>query len=57
MNKTTKLLLALSQIEGVAKLMKDNEWESFFIKHLTPIQVELNRQLSLETPHKPSTDP
>jgi hypothetical protein len=57
MNKTTKLLLALSQIEGVAKLMKDNEWESFFIKHLTPIHVELNRQLSLETVEKLSTTP
>jgi len=57
MNKTTKLLLALSQIENIETLVKGNEWETFLVKHLTPIHIELNRQLSLETVEKPSTDP
>lgn len=57
MNKKTKLLLALSQIENIESLVEGNEWETFLVKHLTPIHVELERQLSLETVEKPSTNP
>jgi hypothetical protein len=46
MNTETKLLLALSQVEGITKLMKDNEYESYIISFLNPIHVELNRQLT-----------
>ena len=46
MNQTTKLLLALSQVEGITKLMKDNEYESYLHSFLTPIHAELNRQLT-----------
>jgi hypothetical protein len=42
----TKLILALSQVEGITKLIQDNEYESYFISHLIPIHSELNRQLT-----------
>jgi len=45
-NTKTKLLLALSQVEGITKLISDNEYESYFISHLIPIHTELNRQLT-----------
>lgn len=46
MNQTTKLLFALMQIEGIGKLMNGNEYESYLTSLLTPIHVELNRQLT-----------
>ena len=46
MNQTSKLLFALSQVEGIRKLVKDNEYEQYFISHLTPIRTELQRQLT-----------
>ena len=46
MNTETKLLLALSQVEGIIKLMKGNEYETFIVLHLSPILYELNRQLT-----------
>ena len=46
MNQTSKLLLALSQVEGISKLMKGNAYESFIASHLFPILYELNRQLT-----------
>ena len=46
MNTRTKLILALSQVEGISKLMKGNEYESYLNTFLTPIHVELNRQLT-----------
>lgn len=46
MNKKTKLLLALSQVEGISKLVKDNEYESYFIRNLTAVRSELQRQLT-----------
>jgi hypothetical protein len=46
MNQTTKLLLALSQVEDITKLISNNEYESYLISHLTPIHTELNRQLT-----------
>ena len=46
MNQETKLLLALSQVEGISKLMHNNEYESYLHSFLTPIHAELNRQLT-----------
>jgi hypothetical protein len=46
MNQTTKIILALQQVEGISKLMKGNEYETFIISHLSPILYELNRQLT-----------
>jgi hypothetical protein len=46
MNQTSKLLLALSQVEGITKLMKDNEYEQYIISFLVPIHTELNLQLT-----------
>ena len=46
MNKQTKLLLALSQVEGISKLVKGNEYESYFIRNLTAVRSELQRQLT-----------
>ena len=43
MDKTSKLLFALQQVEGVAKLM---EGDMHILRHLSPIHVELKRQLS-----------
>jgi len=47
MNDKTKLLLALTQIENIAKLVEGNEWEQYFVSHIIPIKIEIERQLSL----------
>ena len=49
MNQRTKIILALSQVEGIIKLMKDNEYEAFFTSHLSPVIYELQRQLTNQT--------
>jgi uncharacterized protein YeeX (DUF496 family) len=46
MNQTIKIILALQQVEGISKLMKGNEYESYIISYLVPIHAELNRQLT-----------
>ena len=46
MNQETKIILALSQVEGISKLMKGNDYETFIALHLSPILYELNRQLT-----------
>ena len=46
MNQTTKLLFALQQVEGISKLMQNNEYEFYIISYLTPVNAELNRQLT-----------
>jgi hypothetical protein len=46
MNQRTKLLFALQQVEGISKLMKGNEYETFIVSHLSPVLYELNRQLT-----------
>jgi hypothetical protein len=45
--QTIKLLLILSQIEGIAKLVKDNEYENYYKSYLYPIFYETKRQLLL----------
>jgi len=45
MNKKSKLILALQQVENIDKLMEGN---LYIKRHLAPIHAELNRQLSNE---------
>jgi hypothetical protein len=47
MNQETKFHFALIQIENLSKLVKDNEYEHFFVSHLLPMKFEFERQLSL----------
>jgi hypothetical protein len=49
MNQRTKIILALSQVEGICKLMKDNEYEYYLNTFLIPVNAELNRQLTNQT--------
>jgi hypothetical protein len=45
MDKLTKFQLALIQIENISKIIEGNEYEKFFVSHLVPIQIEIERQL------------
>ena len=47
MTQTIKLLFILNQIEGIAKLVKNNEYENYYKSYLTPIFYETKRQLLL----------
>lgn len=47
MNQETKFHFALIQIENLSKIVKDNEYEHYFVSHLVPIKIEIERQLSL----------
>ena len=47
MDNQIKFQLALIQIENLSQIMKDNQYEHFFVSHLVPIKIELERQLSL----------
>ena len=46
MSETTKLLFALSQVEGILKLIKGNEYEKYLTTFIAPINAELQRQLT-----------
>ena len=46
MDKQVKLNLALIQIDNLSKIVEGNEYEHFFVSHLIPIKIELERQLS-----------
>ena len=46
-DKKTRLLSALTQINNVTALIKDNEWEHYLQQHLCVVEYELQRQLSL----------
>lgn len=46
MTDKMKLLLALTQVENIAKLVEGNQWEGFFTNQLIPIKYEIQRQLS-----------
>lgn len=47
MTTKTNLIFALMQVENISNLMKDNEYEKFFVSHLLPIKFELERQITL----------
>lgn len=57
MTNKTNLVLALQQIENLTKLLKENPYERFLYGHLISIQVELNRQLALQTIFDDERDP
>lgn len=46
MQEQSKLIIALMQVENLSKLVTDNEYEKFFVSHLVPIKIELERQLT-----------
>ena len=46
MDKQTKLILALYQVDGITQLTKDNEYRQFIFMHLNSIKHELERQLT-----------
>ena len=46
MNEQIKLISAIQQIENLIALLTGNEYETYMISHLIPVQVELNRQLT-----------
>ena len=48
MTSKINLILALQQIENISNLIRENNYEAFFMSHLLPIQYELQRQLILQ---------
>lgn len=46
MNQTTKLILALQQIDNLTSLLEGNEYQSFLYSNLIKTKVELERQLT-----------
>jgi hypothetical protein len=46
MNETTKIILALQQIENLTLLLEHNEYQDFLYSHLISVEVELKRQLT-----------
>ena len=46
MNQTTKIILALQQIDNITNLLEGNEYQQFLYGKLISIQVELQRQLT-----------
>ncbi len=46
MDKETKLLLALYQVEGIIELTKDNEYKEYIFRHMNPVYWEIKRQLT-----------
>jgi len=46
MDRQTKLILALHQVEGIIGLTKDNPYRQYIFMHLNPIKYELERQLT-----------
>ncbi len=47
MDEKSRLLEALSQINSVNQLIKDNKWEKYLQQHLCVVEYELQRQLRL----------
>lgn len=46
MEEKTKFTLALIQIDNLLKIIEGNQYEHFFISHLMPIKIELERQFT-----------
>jgi len=46
MDKKTKLILALMQLENIHSLTQDSEWLGYISSHLVPLKCEFERQLS-----------
>jgi hypothetical protein len=45
MNKQTKLILALQQVENITSLIAENEYKQFLYSHLISVEIELKRQI------------
>jgi len=41
-----RLMMALQQVNNITLLLKDNEWKNYLYNYLSPIQYELERQLT-----------
>lgn len=52
MDKKTKFILALMQVENIINLLKGNQYEGFMSSHLLPIKYEIERQLALQSKEK-----
>jgi hypothetical protein len=46
MTEEYKLEVALQLVEELSNLIEGNEYEQFFVSHLVPVKVELERQLT-----------
>ena len=46
MTEKQKLILAKMQIDSLTSLLDGNEYQQYFYRHIVPLRVELNRQLS-----------
>lgn len=46
MDRQTKLVFALYQIDNVIKLTEDNEYKTYLYSHLSTVKYELQRQLT-----------
>jgi len=46
MDKQTKLILALHQVNNIISLTEDNEYKQFIYMHMNPVYYELERQLT-----------
>ena len=55
MNKQTKLILALQQVNNIYELLQDGQYAGFFASHLLPIKFEIERQLYCLTNTQPHT--
>jgi len=55
MNKQTKLILALQQVNNIYELLQDGQYAGFFASHLLPIKYEIERQLHCLTNTHPHT--
>jgi hypothetical protein len=55
MDRQTKLILALQQVNNIYELLQDGQYAGFFASHLLPIKFEIERQLCCLTNTQPHT--
>lgn len=46
-DSSTKLILALQQLDNISSLVRGNEYENYLISKLTKVKVELQRQYNV----------
>lgn len=46
MTEEYKFEVSLQLVEELSNFIKGNEYEQFFVQHLIPVKVELERQLT-----------
>ena len=46
-DQSTKLILALQQLDNVSSLVRGNEYEDYLINSITKLRVELQRQYNV----------